>query len=81
MNPLTVPQIAQELLVDCLQSSLTWGCSEDLPFLCCASEDRQQRGNTTKTPEVKLSAYAGGFRQFLLRKRAVKGLLELSLSS
>lgn len=42
-KPLAVPQIAQELLVDCLQSSLMWGCSEeqDLSFLCCLSEDRQ----------------------------------------
>lgn len=71
MKPLAVPQIAQELLVDFLRSSPTWGCSDeqDLPFLCCTSEDRQQRGNTTKTPAVKLSAHA---RQFQLH-HAQKG--------
>lgn len=83
MKPLAVPQIAQDLLVDCLESSLTWGCSDeqDLPFLCCPSEDRQQRGNMTKPPEVKVSAPASCFRQFQLHKRAVEGLLELSVSA
>lgn len=74
VKPLTSPQIVQELLVDSLQSSLMWGCSDkqDLPFLCCTFEDRQQRGNTTKTPEVKLSVHASCFRQFQLH-HAQKG--------
>lgn len=84
--PLAVPQIAQELLVHCLQSSPTWGCSDgqDLPFLCSTSEDRQQRGNTTTTtPEVKLSAHARQFQLHHAQKgcRRFAGAVCVSLTS